>query len=63
MSVDGNISKIVLGSEKGVFGDCIMSNDTSIQFELRILDFPKSSFFPKKVTDQYILHMSEVHFT
>ena len=25
--------------------------------------FPKSAFFPKKVTDQYILHMSKVQFT
>ena len=46
---DGIFSKIVLGSEKGVFEDCIVSNDTSIQCELRILDFFQNPhFFPKK---------------
>ena len=36
MSVDVNIRKIVLGCEKEVFEDHIMSNETSIQSELRI---------------------------
>ena len=49
LSVDGNIRKIVLGSEKGVFEDYIVPNETSIQFELRILDFFQDPhFFPKK---------------
>ena len=46
---DGNFSKIVLGSEKRVFEDCIVSNDTSTQCELRILDFFQNPhFFQKK---------------
>ena len=49
LSVDGNIRKSVLGSEKVVFEDYIVSNETSIQFELRILDFFQDPhFFPKK---------------
>ena len=47
--MDENFSKIVPGSEKGVMGDCNVSNFTSLHFELRILDFFQNShFFHKK---------------
>ena len=46
---DGIFSKIVLRSEKGVFEYCIVSHDTCIQCELRILDFFQNPhFFQKK---------------
>ena len=41
---------------------CLKSYHHTIQITNFRL-FPKFTFFPKKVTDQYILHFSKVHFT